>query len=439
MVIKIALFGSKETVNLVKKYENSIDDIEVAQFIYNTPKDMETLITKADNCDVYFFSGVLPYFYTKKFLGTFDKPAIYIADNELNVSLTLLSVLNHQTAELDRISFDLPVRQDLDIIIKQLDINPKPVFITDYEWVKHDSQKDFDINEVLNIHTDLWKSGDIDLVITSIHTIHDQLVSSNIPCLKMIDAEKNIIDSLKEAKNLGVLQKTQDSQIAVGLLTLSTDDEAAVLVETEEFLFNELQSLAKILNCTAQRVTASSFVLYGTKGGIEYLLNNKHLLDAIYHYANERSTFISIGFGFGMTIVDAESNSEIAISYSHKQRSANSIHIVTEDKFVINPQKTTSKHSILKSEDEKLIQLAKELKISVTNLNKMIQFYGSRPKNSFTSSDICDYFEISKRSSERMLKKFSDCGYLQAIGEEQPYQNGRPRSIYRLNLPPLRN
>ncbi len=437
MGTKIALFGSEEMVNLVKGYETSVEEVEVSQFIYQTPKDMESLITKAANCDVYLFSGVLPYFYTKKFLGTFDKPAIYIADNELNVSLTLLSVLHHQIAELDRISFDLPDRRDLDIITKQLDINPKPVFITDYEWVKHDSPEDFQIDEILNIHTDLWKSGVIDLVITSIHAIHDQLVYSNIPCLRMIDAEKNIIDALKEAKNLGILQKTQHSQVAVGLLTLSTDDEGPIKVETEEFIFHELQSLAKTLNCTAQKVSNNSFVLYGTKGGIDYLLNHDHLLDAIYQYANERSTFISIGFGFGMTIVEAEKNSEIAISYSHKQSSANSIHIVTEDKLVINPQKTASTHSILKSEDEKLIQLAKELKISVTNLNKMIQFNGSRPKNSFTSSDICDYFEISKRSSERMLKKFFDCGYLQTIGEEQPYQNGRPRSIYRINLPPL--
>ena len=71
------------------------------------------------------FPDSCPIFYTKKFLATFNEPV----DNEMNVSLTLLSVLNHRMADINRMSFDLPNRRDLNVIKKQVELNPKPVFV----------------------------------------------------------------------------------------------------------------------------------------------------------------------------------------------------------------------------------------------------------------------------------------------------------------------
>lgn len=71
-MIKVALFGPEEAVNLVKKYDSIIEEIELQPFIYQTTEDMETLITQAVHCDVYLFSGILPYFYTKN-LGQFQQ------------------------------------------------------------------------------------------------------------------------------------------------------------------------------------------------------------------------------------------------------------------------------------------------------------------------------------------------------------------------------
>lgn len=434
MVTKIAFFGSEDMTIRVMRYVSSVADIEVIPYIYQSAEEMSYLISKAHACDVYLFSGVLPYFITKKNVSTFDKPAVYIEDNELNIAMTLLHISTKQTAAFDRISFDLPNRELLDLLTTQLAIHPKPRFVTDYSWLDKDFTKEFITQSVLHTHVELWEAKQIDFVVTSIHSLHDELLHRGIPCMRMIDPKKNIIDAFEEAKSLGVLLQAKHSQVAVGLITLASTNDSAISIDS---LSEKFQFLAKQINCTVQKNESGAYALYGTRGGIEYLLTKLQLLDDIKTYAAASNFIISIGFGFGMTIIEAESNAQIALNYSQSknQNLPLYMHTVTENKMVIDSQENNQKHFILRSQDDELIQLAKEIGISVTNLNKMIQFTHSRPINRFTSSDIMDYFEVTKRSAERMLKKIADCGYLETIGEEQPFQHGRPRSVYRLNLP----
>ncbi|MCG3089902.1 hypothetical protein [Sporosarcina cyprini] len=435
MITIIALFGSEETVNLVKRYENHIDNIAIQAFPYRTVGDLGELLPQASQCDVYLFSGILPFVHAERLAGEFDKPAVYIADNELNVSLTLLSVVHHRLADLDRISIDLPDRKNLDIIIEQLHMNPEPIYVKDFAWVKTDKSMTFQMKPMIDFHLELWNAGKTDLAITSIHAVYDHLVSQGLPCLRMVDAEKTILEALKDAKHKGLLQRTELSQVAVSTMSISNKDKELELSSEElEPLLGSLQELSKQVNGSVQQLTKESFVFYGTKGGIEFLMEHLELLHPVYSIADQLSVYLHLGSGFGMTLVDANNNATIALSYAQKQESSHSFIVVTEDKMVINPQATKEQHVLL-TDDEQIIQLAKTLKISVTNVIKMIQFQKSRPLNRFTSSDIADYFGITKRSAERMLKKYMDVGWLQVIGEEQPYQNGRPRAVYRLDLP----
>lgn len=435
-MIKIALFGSEETIQLVKKYEMSIEGIQVNAFPYKTVHDMEVLFKQAVHCDVYLFSGILPFFHTKKFVGQFDKPALYLKDNELNISLTLLYVSQHKEVELHRISIDLPEKKYVDSVMKQLDFSINPIHIIDYSWIKEDSNIDFNSDQILQFHIDLWKEKKIDLVITSIHAVFDQLVLLNIPCMHMIDAKRTIVDALKEAKNLAILEQTQQSQIAIGRLSLIMKNEQNITKSIAMKLFSKIQKIMKLLNYTVQEEELGAYVFYGTKGGVEILMDNPNLLGDLYEHAELEQIAVHIGIGYGLTIVEAKENALIAKNYAGKCPNKHSFYVVTEDKIVLHVTDNEQHATFLKSEDESLVSLAKQLSISVTNLQKMLLFNKSRPVNSFTSSDIAEYFEITKRSAERMLKKYMDSGFLKIIGEEQPFRNGRPRAVYQLNLPP---
>ncbi|PAQ15598.1 hypothetical protein CD798_05880 [Bacillaceae bacterium SAOS 7] len=431
MSIKVALFGPEEMVKLVKELERYVEGIEIIPYVYKVPRETEQLIREAIYCDVYLFSGIIPYYYCKKFFHLFDRPTIYVVDNELSVSLTLLSLLYGQQASINRLSIDLPDRKYVDSVVKQLNMMPEALYVQDYPWMIENLDKDFQVTDILARHRDLWNHGKVDLIITSIHAVSDQLKQENIPCIQMVEPERNIIEALKEAKMLGELQQSQQAQVAIGLVKLESSTEK----KTNSHIYQRLMNVAKQINCTLQQSTSDFFVLYGTKGSMEFLVKNMDLLHSLYADVEKQEQTVSIGLGFGLTIVEAERNAHIALNYSEKQEAENTIHIVTEEQTVINPQKKSPTVSVLKSENEVVVQLAKELKMSVTNVMKMAQFVASRPMNRFTASDVSEYFEVSKRSAERLLKKFLEAGYLHIIGEEQPFQNGRPRSIYRLELP----
>jgi predicted transcriptional regulator len=53
----------------------------------------------------------------------------------------------------------------------------------------------------------------------------------------------------------------------------------------------------------------------------------------------------------------------------------------------------------------------------------------------FTSADLAEYLQLTRRSAERMIKKLHDHGYIKVVGEEMIYKQGRPRAIYQLNMP----
>lgn len=432
-MIKIAMFGSEETINLVQQHGHRIDGIDIHPFLYDSVADIDGLLPQATHCDVYLFSGILSYVHAENLLEQFDKPAVYIEDNELNVSLTLLSVIHHKLTSLDRVSIDLPDRNKLDIIIEQLQITPKPTYVKDFSWIKTERTQVFESAPLLQFHVDLWNSGKTNFAITSIHAIYDQLVKLGIPCLRMVDAEKTIVDTLNKAKQAGVLLKTQLSQVAVSTISITHHDHIELSQEQLEPVVTGLQGIAKQINGSLQKVGPASFESFSTKGSVEFLMENSSLIAPLLTLASDLSIIIHIGTGFGMTIVEAKKNAAIALTFAEKVQDHYFI-VVTEDKTVINPQ-VEMDNQVLSTEDEHVIHLAKTAKVSVPNMIKMMQFLKSRPVNRITSGDIGDYFGITRRSAERMLKKYMDAGWLRVIGEEHPHQNGRPRSVYRLDLP----
>ncbi len=434
-MIKIALFGSEETIHLVTSFENKIEDIRLYPYTYTDVTDLEKLLPLAKDCDVYLFSGILSYSHAKFLKVTFDKPAVYIEDNELNVSLTLLTVIHHNLSSLDRISFDLPDRRNLDSIMRQLQISPQPQFIKEFFWINQQPYKIFDTKYLFDYHMDLYTSGKTDFVITSIHSVYNQMVEKGVPCMHMVDAEKTIIDSLQKAKEASILNRIQLSQVAVSMVELKTTiPEKNIHTETVLLLLSEMQHLAKQVNGEVQQTSADTFEYFGTKGSIQFVFEQPELLEPLLSVANQYSFIIHMGSGFGMTMVEAKKNAAIALSYTNKEPERHSFIVVTEDKVVID-QRSDITDQTLFSTNEQIISMAKTAKVSVTNLIKMKQLLQSRPINRITSEDVADYFEITRRSAERMLKKYMDAGWLHVIGEEQPYQNGRPRSVYRLDLP----
>ncbi|HHK5534007.1 hypothetical protein BACERE00185_01350 [Bacillus mobilis] len=418
MMIKIAVVGSKEFMETLLPIAHKLEEIEIDPYIYLHPAESSELLTRLKPCDFIFFSGALPYYMAKEIREQLRIPSTYLQQDETTVVSSILSVMYHQGIQPHKISIDLVDRSFITNVFHDIGIKESPQ-VFDYEnmlWSKDE------INRVTDFHIAKYQSGEAHLALTSIHAVYDELQKIGIPSERMIDPKQSIIHGLKDAKIKAELAKSHSA--TVGACMISS-------LELREDLLEQLDAISKALHGSFKKVDEMTFILYTTRGDIESIIKT-NMINTL--FASIEGT-IAIGFGYGKTVKEAEQNAKIAQSFAKNNPIDYCFYILTSDKELFGPFPKEQRVQSLKNENPELMKIAKETKLSPANLSKIIQFSQSHPSLKFTAADLSEYLQVTRRSTERLLKKLVDYGYAHICGEEMPYQQGRPRAIYELNLP----
>ena len=419
MITRIAVIGSAEFINDIQAIASKVANLNIQSYIYQHPQESADLLTKLLPCDAVFFSGALPYYFSKSEREKLPIPAVYLAQDEYTISATFLSILSHMQIPLNRISIDLMDAAIIYNIAETTKIELSENHIIDYK--KMLETHDFNLEKLVTFHQLLWEKKAIDLALTSVHAIYDQLVHLGIPAMRMTDPPNALLKGLEAAKTMAEYAKSQSAQVAVAYISLQTDS-------TE--IHNDIHSLANKLHATAQQVEQQSYVIINTRGNIEALANEGHLQAFFTKYP----TSIAIGFGYGATVKEAEENAKIALKFAEKDFHASSGFTLTDKKELKRLLAQPNQHRLINDHPE-IFKMAKKTKLSPANLSKIIEFAKARVAQPFSSADLAEYLQVTRRTAERMMKKLADHHYVEVVGEEMLYQQGRPRALYSLNIP----
>ncbi|MGG0124853.1 transcriptional regulator [Bacillus paranthracis] len=418
MMIKIAVVGSKEFMETILPIAHKLEEIEIDPYIYLHPAESSELLKRLKPCDVIFFSGALPYYMAKEIREQLRIPSTYLQQDETTVASSILSIMYHQSIQPHNISIDLVDRSFITNVFHDIGIKESPQ-VFDYEnmlWSKDE------INRVIDFHVAKYQSGEAHLALTSIHAVYDELQKIGIPSERMIDPKQSIIHGLKDAKIKAELAKSYSA--TVGACIISS-------LELRDGLFEQLDVISKELRGSFKTIDEMTFILYTTRGDIESIIKTNTMNNL---FASIEGT-IAIGFGYGKTVKEAEQNAKIAQGFAKNNPIDHCFYILTSDKELFGPFPKEQRVQSLKNDNPELMKIAKETKLSPANLSKIIQFSQSNPSLKFTAADLSEYLQVTRRSTERLLKKLVDYGYAHICGEEMPYQQGRPRALYELNLP----
>ncbi|MBU8880521.1 transcriptional regulator [Bacillus sp. FJAT-29790] len=420
MSTKIAVICSADFFQSIQSVEPYVANIELIPYIYQEPQGAANLVKNIKPCDAVFFSGALPYYFSKKHRETLPIPTLYLVQDEMTITTSLLSIFYHKKVPLERISIDLIDSSFLTNVLESIDINVQRFHVMDYHQMLE--KEEFDLKRITSYHYSLWKQGSVDLALTSIHAVFDQLQLLGVPALRMTDPISVLIRGLQDAKDQAELVKSQSAQVAVAYVSLNNwDNQQREIVD----------SFAHNINASVQQVDDALFVLYSTRGDIETLMKR----DMLQHFLNKWEETITIGFGYGTTIMEADQNATDALRFAEKNAVEKCGYILTEKKELLGPFPQESKQLRLKNDHPEFLQIAKRTKLSPANLSKIMQFSKFRPSLQFTSKELAEYLQVTRRSTERIIKKLVDHGYARVVGEEMTYQQGRPRAIYELDLP----
>lgn len=419
MQTKMAIISSAEFFDRIQTVAKQVPNIELEGYIYEKPQEAAELIKQIKPCDVVFLSGTLPYLFSRKHHDQLPIPVLYMAQDEMTVSSTLLAALYHKKISLERISIDLFDASIVKNVLDAVDIETSPIHVRDYEQIL--KQEPYDFDELVAFHRSLWINGEIDLAITSVHVVYDQLVVLGVPAIRMADPKTSILRGLLDAKAKSEYMRSLSSQIAVGYVSFS--------LKPDEGLQKKIDDFAHDIFATVQQLTDMMYVFYSTRGDIQ------NLKPELLHHLVSHSQKISVGFGYGATMKEAEKNGMIALSFAEKNATELCCYILTEDKELLGPFPQSQKQHKLATDHPDLYSIAQKAKLSPANLSKLIEFARESQLQHFTSADLAEYLQVTRRTAERIIKKLADHDYIVVVGEEMTYQQGRPRSLYQLNIP----
>lgn len=420
MITKIAVLGSAEFIEKIKTVALKVANIELNEYVYQNPQEASHLLTQLKPCDVVYFSGALPYYFSKEEREKLPIPSVYLAQDDYTISSSFLTILYHKQISLNRISIDLIDASIVKNVLEAAEITSYPTHIIDYQSMLKENQ--FDIAKLCEFHRSQWEKGATDLALTSVHAVYDQLIQLGIPAMRMRDPHNSIIKGLEAAKAEANFTKSQLSQVAVTYFSVK---------ESSNEINQSIKDLISRQYTAIQQIETGLYSILSTRGDIEAFIN-EGLLSKLFESYPEQ---IAAGFGYGTAMKEAENNAKIALTFAEKEKNQSCGFILNDKKELIGPLPLTHQQQRLANNHPEFYKIAQRAKLSPANLSKIIQFAKSRQTNQFTSADLADYLQITRRSTERIIKKLVDHEYIRIVGEEMTYQQGRPRALYTLNIP----
>ncbi|PJO44583.1 hypothetical protein [Lysinibacillus xylanilyticus] len=410
MSTKIAVICSKAFMKRINSIAQNIENIQIDFYLYNQPTEAPVLLKEMKPCDALLFGGTLPYLHAQSALSELPIPWNYIKQDETAISTTLLSLIANHTVPLNRISIDVMDPAIVENVLTEIEYcGPKP-YIQPISITKP-------TQSILQHHIVLWEANSVDFVITSIHSVFDELQALQIPAMRMLDATNSIVQCLEETKSQSLLTKSESVKAVVGLLEAPED---------KPIDYNMLTQITAATHATYKEISPYSFELYTTAGHLQKALEKENLQNLL----QQTDKPFKLAFGYGHSIFEANQNAKNALTFTKPFE----IYILDEHKNLLGPFPKSEVKLALKTDDPYVLQMAKKTGLSPLNISKIIHFSRERQSAQFTSHNLSEYLQVTRRTTERIIKKLVDNGYAKVVGEEMTHQQGRPRTIYELNF-----
>lgn len=274
------------------------------------------------------------------------------------------------------------------------------------------------------------------LVLTFFSDVALKLKELSIPNYLINPSKNDIIVGLERALLSAESRKNKESQVLMGIFSVINNnkimcDKSQIEVER---VFNEY---AKELDAHISKISNNEFLMISTRGIFEKISKGYKYLPIFNNLKDIKNIVIQVGFGFGHIAAEAGDHAKIALNQA-TEFGPNSAFIVREDKLVFGPIKDTDYNPYQKYElsikDPEIIKKAEKANMSASYLVKLMSKASQYQKKDYTSHDLAQTLELTERSANRILLKWSDAKLISIIGEEKVAKQGRPRRLYHFDF-----
>lgn len=411
MRTKVAIFGSKEFCQRALQFTEQRSEVILDLYPYSVPSEAPDLLKKLLPCDAILFSGSLPYVASTDVLASIPVPAVYLKQDETEITTTLLSISMHQSLDLEKVSIDVRDRMILENVFEDIKAGEKRPLVYQLE-------ENYELDALVQFHVSAYADNPSNISITSVHAVYDRLSALGIPVFKMISVKSSFLKTIDRVCQEALFHKSETSKIAAGIL----DD---TNLETE--VKTSYKRLAQLLQ--AHCIHADEGILfYTTLGAIQTAAHLSEFQQLVKLVSGQ------LAFGSGQTLTSAKENAMSALRYMQTEQNSG-LYLLDEKKELHSLFHSEGNAVELRVIEPILTEIAEKTALSPAVLSKLATFGQSQQSTQFTANDLAIHLGVSRRTAERTIKKLLSSSYANTVGEEMTYRQGRPRAVYELNFP----
>ncbi len=431
MKARAGVVGPRDMVKTICEIAEEYDEqLTTVPFEYMHAEEATEIVRKNQQAvDFWIFAGPALHTFVSK--SGSRQPFFYLKLDGSSLQKTLLEIGYKDHLSLSRMSIDLLKERDVYETYHELDIPYNDIYF-------HELEYDTPLDKLLTFHQELYASGKVDICVTGLHFVYEQLKLQGIPVYKVTPTRVNIRETLLSAIEKWTTHQFRKSQIAVLLIEVDkikqrTNSSATISYDAHRINL-ELQTAvldyAESISGSFVNLGLGSFIIFSTRGfskdtgqHVQYLLESMALVTDL--PAN-------IGVGYGDTALKAEENARVALH--HAQNFEPFCAFLVDDRDnITGPLKQEENISFsYRTEDREISDRLKESGVTITTFNKILAVQKRTSNHSVTTNLLADWLKMTPRNARRILTGLVEQGLAQVIGEEAPSSKGRPRKIYRV-------
>src|SRR5699024_2466850 len=207
MKVKIAVFGTWDTIQRLKQLMAKREEIEILPFIYSKAEETIDLIEKVFTCDFYLFTNPIAYLYVKEKVEKKRLLAIHADYDPYTIASSFYQMQIETGNTLKRIGMDVTAVDNVNELQNRLQLEKQAI-----SYFLFDPLETPDPAKLVSYYEHLWENDEIEYVLTSLDEVANALLEKDIPSRTITLPNYNLLNDVKKGVELTELNQAQNKQ-----------------------------------------------------------------------------------------------------------------------------------------------------------------------------------------------------------------------------------
>lgn len=431
---RIGIVGPDRTVErILEVAADYSQEVECIPFPYDDEMEIQSILHEhRSKVKGWLFSGPVPYIIAQEYIEADDTVA-YCQTMGGGFYLCCLQMAFAHKVVLERISVDfIESEVDIEQLLRATGIPWSDVFIKYYS-------RQYDPEEIIQFHLQLWREGKIDGVITALRSVMNALQKEDVPVYHFTLSEQEIYQSLKI-----IIEKVQSSYFKntqVGLVIIEVGNYGKIIERAKtpydlQILELRLKAillpLCKSLDGYLLDKGTGVYEIFSSRGAVQREITM--LQDTIEQLilAVNIDVPITAGIGFGETVFAGEINAHRALRNTREQKGARVIIVQDDGKMVEVVKYNKALSYEFYSNDTDLLKKLNKVSVGIKTYRKIENIVQRMGWSSFSNSQLAAQMSVTERNVRRIITSLCEAGLVEQVGEEYAAARGRPNKLYQI-------